>query len=78
MLSIFQDLSIFKLILPLEGIRAGAWGGVDVSLTHGFQILRLDGPDLMNLAPKEQVVDSDFPEELQCVRRWEISAAKTF
>lgn len=32
----------------------------------------------MNLVPKEQVVDSDFPEELQCVRRWDISAAKTF
>lgn len=78
MLSIFQDLSIFKLILPLERIRAGAWGGVDVSLTHDFQMLMLNGPDLMSLVPKEQVGDSDFSEELQSVGRWKISAAKTF
>lgn len=78
MLSIFQDSSIFKLILPSERIRAGTWGGVDVILTHGFQMLMSDGPDLMSPVPKEQVVDADFSEEWQRVRRWKISAAKTF
>lgn len=64
-LSIFQNLSIFKLILSSEGIRAGSWGGIDVSQTHDFQMLVLDGLDLM--IPKERVVDSDFNEELQHV-----------
>jgi len=51
---------------------------MDVILTHDFQMLMLNGPDLMNLVPKEQLVDSDFGEELQPVKRWKIPAAKTF
>lgn len=77
MLSISQNFTIFKLILPSERMRTGAWGEVDVSLTHDFQMLILGGPDLMSPLPKGQVVDSDFNEELQYVRKWKISAAKT-
>lgn len=65
MFHIFQGTPIFKLILPQERIRAGSWGGVDVTLTHHFQMLVLDGPNLMNPVPKGQVEDSDFSQKVK-------------
>lgn len=69
MLYIFQGTSIFKLILPQERIRASSRGGVDVTLSHHFQMLMLDGPDLMKPMPKGQVGDSDFSQKVKNINR---------
>lgn len=39
-------------------MRPGTWGGVDIRMTHEFQTLMLDGPDIMNQVTKKQVANS--------------------